>query len=210
MVKKCSLIVFVAALMTFVTINSAIAGYSEIPSVSQFPQSNARQIYGGPFELTNDLGQRVTDKDFKGKFLLIYFGYSYCPDVCPTDLLVMGKAIDLLGESGSQVQPLFITFDPARDTVERLADYIANFHPRLVGLTGSKEQTLAAANHYGVDVSATYKAETLGSAYSMNHSAFTYLVGPAGKLRVMFRDGSSAKLMADTIGRHMQKSHVAE
>lgn len=176
-----------------------------IPPVADFPQSNARQINGGPFSLTTHTGKDVTDKDFEGSYLLIYFGYSFCPEVCPTDLTVIGKALKLLGEDANKVQPLFITFDPTRDTRERLADYVQNFHPRLIALTGTKEQTLAAANHYGVDVSATYKAEAPGSAYSMNHSAFTYLVGPKGNLRVMFRDGTGPQLMAQTIQRHMQQ-----
>jgi protein SCO1/2 len=117
----------------------------------------------------------------------------------------MEQTLELLGEDGENVQPLFVSIDPARDTVVRLADYIQNFHPRLIGLTGTKEQTLAAANHYGVDVSATYKAELPGSAYSMNHSAFTYFVGPEGSLRVMFRNGIDSMLMAETIQKHMRK-----
>jgi protein SCO1/2 len=180
-------------------------GLNRIPPVSDFPQSDARQIHGGPFNLISHLGNNVSDQNFEGSFLLIYFGYSYCPDICPTDLVVMGKALDLLGGEANNVQPLFITFDPARDTREHLAGYVRSFHSRLLALTGSKEQTLAAANHFGVDVSATYKAETPGSAYSMNHSAFTYLVDPERKLRVMFRNGTSPQLMADTIRRNLQK-----
>ena len=180
-----------------------MAAATDVPPVSDFPQSNARSIQGGPFTLTSHVGATITEKSFAGDFLLVYFGYTYCPEVCPTDLAVMGQAITLLGEAGDRVQPLFITFDPVRDTQERLAQYIEAFHPRLIGLTGTKEQTFAAADHYGVDVSATYKADTPGSAYSMNHSAFTYLVGPQGRLRVMFRDGTSAELMARTIRKKL-------
>lgn len=176
-----------------------------VPPVSDFPQSKAQIIRGGPFALTSHQGKTVTDGDFKGGYLLIVFGYTHCPDVCPTDLAVMGQALQILGEDGESIQPLFISIDPARDTVERLADYVQNFHPRLIGLTGTKEQTLAVANHYGVDVSATYQAGLPGSAYSMNHSAFTYLVGPEGNLRVMFRDGTGSQLMAQTIQKHLQK-----
>lgn len=182
-----------------------LAVSSAIPPVSDFPQSNSRTITGGAFKLVNHLGKEVSDSDFEGSFMLIYFGYTYCSEACPIDLVVMAKAIDLLGEDGGKVQPLFITFDPTRDTKDRLAEYVRHFHPRLIGLTGSKEQTFAAANHYGVDVSATYKAETPGSAYSMNHSAFTYLAGPNGRLRAMFRDGTDANLMAQTIRRHLHQ-----
>jgi protein SCO1/2 len=178
---------------------------SSVPPASDFPQSTAQTIKGGPFTLTNHIGKTVTEQAFKGDFVLIFFGYTHCPDVCPADLMVMTQALELLGEDADRVQPLFITFDPQRDDRERMADYVQNFHPRLIGLTGTKEQTLAAANYYGVDVSATYQAEQPGSAYSMNHSAFTYLVDPNGELRVMFRTGTSPELMAQTIHKHLYK-----
>lgn len=198
------------SVLAFLIISSACfrsseAASSSVPPVADFPQSNAQIIRGGPFALTSHLGKSVTDRDFQGRYLLIFFGYTHCPDVCPTDLTVMGQALRLLGEDAEKIQPLFVSFDPDRDTVERLADYVQNFHPRLIGLTGTKEQTLAAANYYGVDVSATYQAELPGSAYSMSHSAFTYLVGPEGTLRVMFRDGTDPQLMAQTIQKHLRK-----
>ena len=185
--------------------NKLNADSGAVPPVTDFPQSTSRQITGGPFNLVSHMGQKVSDGDFKGSYLLIYFGYSYCPDICPADLAVMGRALDLLGDGAAKIQPLFITFDPDRDTEEHLASYIKNFHPRLIALTGTREQTLVAANHYGVDVSATYKAELPGSAYSMNHSAFTYLVDSDRKLRVMFRNGTSPQLMANTILRHLEE-----
>jgi protein SCO1/2 len=176
-----------------------------VPPVTDFPQSTARVIKGGPFTLTTHAGETVTEQDFKGNYLLIFFGYTHCPDVCPADLAVMAQALELLGNEAGKLQPLFITFDPQRDDMERMADYVRNFDQRLIGLTGTKEQTLAAADHYGVDVSATYQAEQPGSAYSMNHSAFTYLVDQNGELRVMFRSGTSPELMAQTIRRHLLK-----
>ena len=200
--------IFAVMMLVMVCCSNLLARSEVIPPVSDFPQSNTRQITGGPFNLTTHLGKNVTNRDFEGQYLLIYFGYSYCPEVCPTGLAVMEAAIELLAEEGNKVQPVFITFDPSRDSLDRLATYVSNFHPRLIGLTGSKEQTLEAANHYGVDVSATYKAEIPGSDYSMNHSVFTYLVGPEGKLRVMFRDGTSAQLMAQTIRQHLLKKKI--
>ena len=95
---------------------------------------------GGPFALIDHTGKPHTDKDFRGKLLLIYFGYSYCPDACPTDLQQIGLAVDRLGPDGEAVQPLFITLDPERDTAAHLADYVPLFHPRLIGLTGSAEE----------------------------------------------------------------------
>jgi len=199
-------------LSALVLITTHSVGFAEVetaqksvPPVADFPQSETRIIQGGSFELSNHLGEAITDADFRSKYLLIFFGYTHCPDICPTDLSVMAQALKLLGEEGKNIQPVFITFDPARDTVERLADYVQNFHPRLIGLTGSKEQTLAVANRYGVDVAATYKAELPGSAYSMNHSAFTYFVDQEGNLKLMFRHGTSSSLMADSIRKYVSK-----
>lgn len=95
---------------------------------------------GGPFALIDHTGQPRTDTDFRGKLLLIYFGYTNCPDICPADLMQIGLAMNGLGPAGEAVQPLFITLDPERDTAARLADYVPLFHPRLIGLTGSAEE----------------------------------------------------------------------
>jgi cytochrome oxidase Cu insertion factor (SCO1/SenC/PrrC family) len=103
---------------------------------------------GGPFELIDQTGRTRTDADFQGKLLILYFGYTYCPDVCPTDLMQIGLAIDKLGAAGAQVQPLFITVDPERDTPSVLADYVSSFNPRIVGLTGTPAQVRAVADAY--------------------------------------------------------------
>ena len=95
-----------------------------------------REPIGGPFALIDQNGERRTDADFRGKFMLVYFGFTYCPDVCPTDLQQMGLAVDRLGAAGDAVQPIFITVDPERDTTEHLKDYVAMFHSRFIGLTG--------------------------------------------------------------------------
>ena len=165
----------------------------------------ARMIRGGAFTLTDHMGRAVSDRDFRGQFMLIYFGYTHCPDVCPTGLSVMTQAIQALGEEGKGVQPLFITVDPRRDTVSVLARYMPHFHPRFLGLTGPREQAFAAADAYGVDVSATYAADTPEIDYSMNHSAFTYLVGPDGQLRSMYREGIDGDTMAAAIRKHLEK-----
>ena len=128
---------------------------------------------GGPFALTDHVGRRRTDADFRGKLLLIYFGYLYCPDICPTDLQAMGSAIDQLGPSGDAVQPLFITLDPERDTPDRLADYVTAFHPRFVGLTGSEDEIKSIARAYKVYYTRANDPRT--TDYILNHSAFIYL-----------------------------------
>ena len=101
---------------------------------------------GGPFELIDQTGRTRTDGDFRGKLLIVYFGYTYCPDICPTDLMQIGLAIDKLGAAGAQVQPLFISIDPERDTPSVLADYVSMFNPRIVGLTGPPAQVRAVAD----------------------------------------------------------------
>src|SRR5690606_11015171 len=102
-------------------------------------------LVGGPFALTDHTGERVTDQDFRGRYMLVYFGYTWCPDVCPTELQVISSALDELGDKAAQIRPIFITVDPERDTVAQMADYVANFHPSFVGLTGSSEEVAAVA-----------------------------------------------------------------
>ena len=105
---------------------------------------------GAPFTLTSAQGKRVSLADFRGKLVLLYFGYTYCPDVCPTDLLAMAQTLKSLGKSGDQVQPIFVTLDPARDTRELLRGYVAAFHPRIVALTGREDEIRRIATAYKV------------------------------------------------------------
>jgi protein SCO1/2 len=155
-----------------------------------------REPIGGPFALIDQTGARRTDADFHGKLLLVYFGFTYCPDVCPTDLQEIAAAIDRLGPAGDAVQPVFITVDPARDTPEHLKDYVALFHPRLVGLTGSAADIQNAARAYRVYY-ATAPLET--GDYTVDHSAFIYLMGRDGGYIGFFPPGTSAELMAGTL-----------
>jgi cytochrome oxidase Cu insertion factor (SCO1/SenC/PrrC family) len=134
---------------------------------------------GGPFTLIDHTGKLRTDEDFRGKLLLISFGYSYCPDVCPTDLQQIGLAVDGLSAGADAVQPLFITLDPERDTAVHLADYVPLFHPRLIGLTGSAEQIRRVALAYKVYY-AKYPPDS--PDYVIDHSSFIYLVDKAGKI----------------------------
>jgi len=149
---------------------------------------------GGPFELVDHTGRAVNQDSWPGQHLLIYFGYSFCPDVCPTELQIMSVAMDELGSESAQVQPLFITVDPERDTVAAMADYVAAFHPRLVGLTGSDEQIRAAARVYRV-----FFARHEGEDYLVDHSSFIYLMSPEGRLLTYFPPASDPATMADRI-----------
>ena len=109
---------------------------------------SGRAPVGGPFELTDQTGHHRTDADFRGKLVVLYFGYTYCPDVCPTELQSISLALDKLGAAADIVQPLFITVDPERDTPARLADFVSSFHPRLIGLTGSLAEIRKTAIAY--------------------------------------------------------------
>ncbi|WP_426958755.1 SCO family protein [Muricoccus radiodurans] len=152
---------------------------------------------GGPFTLRDHTGRTVTDADYRGKLALIFFGFTFCPDVCPTELQAISQTMDLLGAQADQVQPLFITVDPERDTPAKLAEYVALFHPRITGLTGTPEQIAAAARAFRVYYA---KSTPQGSSeYLMDHSAFTYLLGRDGRLRSLFRPGATPEEMAAAI-----------
>jgi protein SCO1 len=135
---------------------------------------------GGPFALTDHTGKPVTDADFRGKYMLVSFGFTFCPDVCPAALQLMAAAIDQLGTKGQRVTPLFITIDPERDTAEQLARYVPSFHPRMVGLTGTSAQIAAVAKAYRVYYQKT-KDERSSAPYTMDHSTIIYLMDPAGE-----------------------------
>jgi len=155
---------------------------------------------GGPFALIDQAGKPRTDEDFRGKLLLIYFGYSYCPDVCPTDLQQVGLAIDQLGAAGGAVQPIFITLDPERDTAAHLAEYVPLSYSRLIGLTGSTEQIRRVASAYKV----YYAKYPPGSPdYVIDHSSFIYLVDENGKYIGFFPSGTTADRMIEIIRQHL-------
>lgn len=143
------------------------------------PLAGAR--IGGPFTLVNQDGKSVTDADFAGKYRIVYFGYTYCPDVCPTDLTKIGAALRTLDKqaprTAQKIVPLFITVDPERDGPAQLKQYVGNFHPRLVGLTGKPEAIAQVAKAYAV----AYMKQPTPSGYLMGHTEVAYLMGPDGK-----------------------------
>ena len=152
---------------------------------------------GGPFTLTDGAGKTVTDRTFRGKYLLVYFGYTFCPDVCPTTLNDVAQAVDKLGASADKLQPLFITVDPARDTPEVIRQYTAAFSPRLDGLTGTAGQIAAVAKEYRVYY-APHKTGPNPGDYTMDHSSILYVMDPAGRfLGVIRADEGPDALAAD-------------
>lgn len=151
---------------------------------------------GGPFELVNEAGVAVTDVDIITEPTLVYFGYTFCPDVCPLDTVRNAEAVDILDEAGHRVQPIFITVDPTRDTPEVMAAFTENVHPRMLGLTGTEDQTHAAASAYRV----YYQSHDDGTDpyYLVDHTAFTYLMMPdVGFVEFFNRDVTPAA-MAET------------
>lgn len=160
-----------------------------------------REPVGGPFALVDQAGQPRTDKDFRGKLMLVYFGFSYCPDICPTDLQNIGLALDRLGDAGARVQPLFVTVDPERDTPQHLAEYLPMFHPRLVGLTGDSAAIRRAADAYKVYYAKVPNQK--GDDYTLDHTAFIYLMGADGRYLGFFPPGTSAERIAETVGRQL-------
>jgi cytochrome oxidase Cu insertion factor (SCO1/SenC/PrrC family) len=156
-----------------------------------------REPIGGPFALIDHTGKRRTDEDFRGKLMLVYFGFTYCPDVCPTDLQEIGLALDRLGAAGEAVEPVFITLDPERDTPEHLRDYMPLFHPRFVGLTGAAAAIAEAARAYRVYYKKVERED--GSDYTVDHSAFIYLIGRDGEYLGFFPPGTPAERLAEAI-----------
>lgn len=148
---------------------------------------------GGPFTLTDQNGVERSDRDFRGKLMLVYFGYTYCPDVCPTELTVMATALDQLGADAAQVVPIFISFDPERDTPKVLKEYVPQFSDKMIGLTGSERDIAAVTKAYRV-----YYAKSPGSAgapYLMDHTSLVYLMGRDGRFLTHFTPNGKAEDM---------------
>lgn len=152
---------------------------------------------GGPFTLTDQDGKTVTEKTYDGKYKLIFFGFSYCPSICPTELSKMAKIMKELGASADKVQPIFISTDPARDTPAVLKDYVSLYHPKLVGLTGTPDQIETIKKSYRVFASKVPGA-TPGD-YSIDHSSFTYLMGPQDAFIGIYRSEDTADKIAGDI-----------
>ena len=146
--------------------------------------------FGGPFSLTDQNGMRRTDMDFRGKYMLIFFGYTHCPDVCPTTLAVEAEALGKLGERAGQIVPILVSVDPKRDTPDRLKDYLSAFGPNFVGLTGTDEEIEKAADAYEVYYRAHLDGRFGGAEdYSVDHTGNVYLMSPEGKFVAYYSPG---------------------
>jgi protein SCO1/2 len=156
---------------------------------------------GGPFALSDPAGRRVALSDFRGRFVLLYFGYAACPDVCPTDLAIIGQTLRDLGAAGDQIQPMFITLDPQRDTPAVLREYAAAFHPRFVALTGSEAEVRRVATDSKVYFE---KVRLPGSkSYAIDHTAYTFLLDREGRFVSLFPPGTPSGRMATLLREQM-------
>jgi protein SCO1/2 len=181
-----ALLVVAAALLSFRTI-SGIWPWA--------PAGSAQASLGGPFALVDDNGRQVTDQTFRGKWMMVFFGYTHCPDVCPTTLSDIAQALDQLGPLASQIQPLFVTVDPERDDPATMRDYTQAFGTRILGLTGSPAQIAAIAKAYHV----YYAKHPEGTGYSMDHSAIVYVMRPDGTPAGFLTPDIGASAIADKL-----------
>ena len=190
------------ALIPYLLLFAALAGgliwheSENVPGLGKSVITGQADI-GGPFHLIDQNGKSVSDADFRGRYMLIYFGYSFCPDVCPTTLAVMAQALEKLGPEARRVTPILITIDPERDTPKVLAEYMKAFGPRFVGLTGSVDAIKDAEKKYRVyAVKKPLDPSKPKAGYGMDHSSVLYLMGPNGKLISFYDEAISPDALA--------------
>jgi protein SCO1/2 len=157
---------------------------------------------GGPFALTDHTGRLRSDSEFRGRLMIVYFGYTFCPDVCPTDLQAITMALNALGPLASEVQPIFITVDPERDT-KVLAQYVSAFHPSLIGLTGSPAEIRKVANSYKAFYTKVSDERT--GEYSIDHSGVIYLMGRNGEYLGFMPPQTGPERLTDILRTHLAK-----
>lgn len=159
--------------------------------------------FGGSFTLTDHTGRRVSDGDFRGRFMLIYFGFTRCTDTCPVDLPVIAQALDAVGPLADKLVPLFITVDPGNDTPPVMATYVAAFHPRLIGLTGSEAEIAATAKAYKVHRRKLTQPHHGAGEYAVDHGSLTYLMGPDGRFVTLLPHNSGAERLAAILRKYL-------
>jgi cytochrome oxidase Cu insertion factor (SCO1/SenC/PrrC family) len=180
------------------------AAAEEQPSAAQMMEDlmYGRGTVGGPFTLTDQTGKLRSDAEFRGRLMVVYFGYTFCPDVCPADLMAITQALDALGPAAEGIQPVFITVDPERDT-KVLADYVAAFHRSLIGLTGSPEEIRKVANAYKAFY-AKGPVERSGE-YSIDHAGVIYLMGRKGEYLGFMPPQTSPDRLTEVFRKYLAK-----
>jgi protein SCO1/2 len=197
---RARLIAFIVAGFLIGALAGAAVLLITTPQGGQPVQSSGTALVGGPFSLVGADGKPVTDRDFRGRYMLIFFGFTHCPDICPAELQVIAQALEQLGDKAKNVVPIFITLDPERDTPEAMGNYVKSFGPNFVGLTGSPEAIAAAAKAYRVSYAKVEDKESAAD-YGVDHSALVYLMDPKGRYVTHFSYGLSAEQMAEKLGK---------
>jgi protein SCO1 len=180
----------------------AVAIFIMLPGSAERTGLDRVAAIGGPFSLTNGDGKTVTDADLRGKYALVYFGYTFCPDVCPTTLNEVATALQSLGPKAKALQAVFISVDPARDTPAVMKRYTEAFDPRIMGLTGSPEQVAKVAKEFRVYY-ATHRTGPGPTDYTVDHSSILYLMGPDGRFVAPIRADEKGEAMAADVAEHM-------
>ncbi len=181
-----------------------------IAAIAIFPQARdklfgrvgeattGKALIGGPFALIDQNGKKVTDADFRGRYMLVFFGFTNCPDICPAGLQLIAAALDKVGPKSANVTPIFISVDPERDTPEKLASYVKNFSDRIVGLTGTPQEIAAVAKAYRVFYEKKPN-ERAPADYGMNHTSIIYLMDPDGAYVTHFTPMSSIEQIVEKL-----------
>jgi cytochrome oxidase Cu insertion factor (SCO1/SenC/PrrC family) len=185
-------------------LSSGLALAEEQPSAAQMMDDlmYGRGSVGGPFTLADQTGKLRSDSEFRGKLMIVYFGYTFCPDVCPADLMAITQALDALGPLADGVQPVFITIDPERDT-KVLGEYVSAFHRSLVGLTGSPEEIRKVANAYKAFYVKVPDAQ--GGDYSIDHTGVIYLMGRGGEYLGFMPPQTSPERLTEILRKYLAK-----
>ena len=184
-------------------VGAVVVGIALAGRLALLPSGGA--VFGGPFTLENSQGQTVRDSDFRGRWMLIYFGYTYCPDVCPTTLSTMAHALVSLPKTDAdKLVPLFISIDPDRDTPALIGDYAKAFSPALIALTGTPDQVAEAAKVYKVFYRKVADKSNDPKAYTMDHSSLIYLMNPEGRFVTYYDDKITASALGSDLKQRLQ------
>lgn len=198
----------IAVTASFVVAVAGIAGWMALSAPDRYSSPAMINVdgatFGGPFELVDHTGAPRTAADVIDGPTLLYFGYTYCPDICPIDTQVMVEAVDLLAERGIAITPVFVTVDPARDTPEELAYYAEAMHPAMIALTGTEEQVQIAADAYKVYYQRV-DVEDSAAGYLMNHTGYTYLMTAPDQIAALFRREFGPEQLAKDIAAVLEK-----
>ena len=188
-----TLVVLAAAASGFLTVTT----YRDSTNADVVSSNEAlRDSIKADFELVDHQGKSVTEENYRGSFMLVFFGFTNCPDVCPTTMSKVAQVMTLLGVAAEKVQPLFITVDPERDTPDQMAEYVSAFDERIVGLSGTPEQIKAAADSFKIYF-AKVDQDGAPDGYTMDHTAYTYLFNAAGEFEEFFSDHDEAAVIAE-------------